>query len=99
VRPLREIVEHPRLFDDAIDRGRPINDKASTLDRALLLLVTEMNLFGTVYSCNSVADIMKRQRPGKIMTVSSVAGMAPSAGGGYAHLGAAKAPSPISRDT
>jgi 3-oxoacyl-[acyl-carrier protein] reductase len=34
---------------------------------------------------------MKRQRSGKIITVSSVAGTAPSADGGYAHYGAAKA--------
>jgi 3-oxoacyl-[acyl-carrier protein] reductase len=50
-----------------------------------------MNLFGTVYSCNAVAPIMKQQRSGKIITVSSVAGTAPSADGGYAHYGAAKA--------
>ena len=50
-----------------------------------------MNLFGTVYCCNSVAPIMKQQRSGKIITVSSVAGIAPSADGGYAHYGAAKA--------
>ena len=30
-------------------RGRPMDTKASTLDPALLQLVTEMNLFGTVY--------------------------------------------------
>ena len=54
-------------------------------------LVTEMNLFGTVYSCNAVAPIMKQQRSGKIITVSSVAGTAPSADGGYAHYGATKA--------
>ena len=72
-------------------RGRPMDTKASTLDPALLQLVTEMNLFGTVYSCNAVASIMKEQRSGKIITVSSVAGMAPSADGGYAHYGAAKA--------
>src|SRR6266404_579660 len=72
-------------------RGRPMDTKASTLDPALLQLVTEMNLFGTVYSCNAVAPIMKQQRSGKIITVSSVAGMAPSADGGYAHYGAAKA--------
>jgi 3-oxoacyl-[acyl-carrier protein] reductase len=34
---------------------------------------------------------MKQQRSGKIITVSSVAGTAPSADGGYAHYGAAKA--------
>src|SRR6202035_2715597 len=54
-------------------RGRPVDTKASTLDPALLQLVTEMNLFGTVYSCNAVAPVMKQQRPGKIITVSSVA--------------------------
>jgi 3-oxoacyl-[acyl-carrier protein] reductase len=64
-------------------RGRPRDTKASTLDPALLQLVTEMNLL------NAVAPIMKQQRYGKIITVSSVAGTAPSADGGYAHYGAA----------
>jgi NADP-dependent 3-hydroxy acid dehydrogenase YdfG len=59
-----------------------MDTKASTLAPALLQLVTEMNLFGTVYSCNAVAPIMKQQRSGKIITVSSVAGTAPSADGG-----------------
>jgi 3-oxoacyl-[acyl-carrier protein] reductase len=72
-------------------RGRPIDTKASTLDPALLQLVTEMNLFGTVYSCNAVAPVMKQQRSGKIITVISVAGSAPSSDGGYAHYGAEKA--------
>jgi 3-oxoacyl-[acyl-carrier protein] reductase len=57
-------------------RGRPMDTKASTLDPVLLQVVTEMNLFGTVYSCNAVAPIMKQQRSGKIITVSSVAGTA-----------------------
>jgi len=72
-------------------RGRPMDTKASTLDPTLLQLVTEMNLFGTVYSCNAVAPTMKQQHSGKIITVSSVAGTAPSVDGGYAHYGAAKA--------
>src|SRR5271170_4058885 len=72
-------------------RGRPMDTKASALDPALLQLVTEMNLFGTVYSCSAVAPVMRQQRSGKIITVSSVAGTAPSADGGYAHYGAAKA--------
>lgn len=72
-------------------RGRPVDTKASGLDPALLELVVAMNLYGTVYSCNAVAPHMKRQRSGKIVTVSSVAGTAPSADGGYAHYGAAKA--------
>ncbi len=54
-------------------RGRPIDTKASSLDPALLQLVTEMRLLETVYSCNAVAPIMKQQRSGKISTVSSVA--------------------------
>jgi 3-oxoacyl-[acyl-carrier protein] reductase len=72
-------------------RGRPIDTKASTIEPALLDLVVSMNLFGTVYCCNAVAPVMKRQRSGKIVTVSSVAGLSPSGDGGYAHYGAAKA--------
>jgi 3-oxoacyl-[acyl-carrier protein] reductase len=72
-------------------RGRPIDTKASGLDPALLQLVVAMNLFGTVYCCNAVAPVMKRQRSGKIITVGSVAGRSPSPDGGYAHYGAAKA--------
>jgi NAD(P)-dependent dehydrogenase (short-subunit alcohol dehydrogenase family) len=54
-------------------RGRPMDSRASSLDPAFLQLLTEMNLFETVYSCNAVAPPMKQQRPGKIITVSSVA--------------------------
>jgi 3-oxoacyl-[acyl-carrier protein] reductase len=78
-------------------RGRHMDTKASTLDPAFLQLVTEMNLFGTVYSSNAVAAIIKQQRSGKIITVSSVAGTAPSADGGYAHYVGAKAA--IAHDT
>jgi 3-oxoacyl-[acyl-carrier protein] reductase len=72
-------------------RGRPVDTKASTLDPALLHLVVGMNLYGTIYFVNAVAPIMKEQRSGKIVTVSSVAGLSPSGDGGYAHYGAAKA--------
>jgi 3-oxoacyl-[acyl-carrier protein] reductase len=72
-------------------RGRPMDTKASMLDPALLRLVVDMNLFGTVYTVNAVAPIMKEQRSGKIITVSSIAGTGPSLDGGYAHYGAAKA--------
>ncbi|MGE5269334.1 MAG: SDR family NAD(P)-dependent oxidoreductase [Thiohalocapsa sp.] len=72
-------------------RGRPMDTKASTLDPALLRLVIDMNLFGTVYAVNAVAPVMKKQRSGKIITVSSIAGTGPSVDGGYAHYGAAKA--------
>jgi 3-oxoacyl-[acyl-carrier protein] reductase len=72
-------------------RGRPLDTKASTLDPALLDLVVRMNLYGTVHCCNAVAPVMKQQFCGKIVTVSSVAGISPSTDGGYAHYGAAKA--------
>jgi 3-oxoacyl-[acyl-carrier protein] reductase len=72
-------------------RGRLSIPRQAPSNPALLQLVVEMNLFGTVYSCNAVAPIMKQQRSGKIITVSSVAGTAPSADGGCAHYGAAKA--------
>ena len=68
-----------------------MDTKASSLDPALLQLVVGMNLFGTVYTVNAVAPIMKEQRSGKIITVSSIAGTGPSVDGGYAHYGAAKA--------
>ncbi len=72
-------------------RGRPMDTKASTLESGLLHLVTEMNLYGTVYCVNAVAPAMKEQRSGRIVTVSSIAGLGPSPDGGYAHYGAAKA--------
>jgi len=72
-------------------RGRPVDTRASTLETDLLKLVTEMNYYGTVYCVNAVAPIMKAQHGGKIVTVSSVAGLTPSLDGGYAHYGAAKA--------
>ena len=72
-------------------RGRPVDTRASTLDPALLHLVTSMNLYGTVYCVNAVAPVMKQQRSGRIVTVSSIAGLGPSVDGGYAHYGAAKA--------
>lgn len=72
-------------------RGRPVDTRASTLTSDLLHLVTEMNYYGTVYCVNAVAPIMKAQHYGKIVTVSSVAGLSPSLDGGYAHYGAAKA--------
>ena len=58
-------------------RGRPMDTKASTLDPALLLLVTEMKLFGTVYSCNAVAPIMRQQRSGKSSRLARLPGLPP----------------------
>src|SRR5204862_2985618 len=61
------------------------------LESPLLHLVVGMNLYGTVYFVNAVAPHMKEQKSGRIVTVSSTAGLSPSADGGYAHYGAAKA--------
>src|SRR5215210_6096578 len=73
---------------EAEARDMTAETKASSLDPALLQLVTAMNLFGTVYTVNAVAPTMKEQRSGKIITVASIAGTAPSRDGGYADYGA-----------
>jgi len=49
------------------------------------------NLYGTIYFVSAVAPHMKQQKAGRIVTVSSISGLAPSMDGGYAHYGAAKA--------
>lgn len=63
---------------------------ASELDVDELHEVLRRNLFGTIYTVLAVAPIMKRQRSGKIITVSSQAGSAGSASSA-AHYGTAKA--------
>jgi 3-oxoacyl-[acyl-carrier protein] reductase len=72
-------------------RGRSVDTRASTLDAELLQQVVASNLYGTIYCCNAVAPVMKKQASGKIITVSSIAGASPSRDGGYAHYGTAKA--------
>jgi 3-oxoacyl-[acyl-carrier protein] reductase len=67
------------------------SSKASELDPADLDLVMKRNFYGTVYSVRAVAPIMKRQRGGRIITVGSIAGLAPDPAGALAHYGAAKA--------
>jgi len=59
--------------------------------RLLLGLVVGMNLFGTVYCCNAVAPVMKSQRSGKIINVSSQAGLRGNLLGENAHYCVAKA--------
>ena len=54
-------------------RGRALDTRASALDPSLLHLVMSMNLYGTIFFVNAVAPIMKAQRSGKIITVSSIA--------------------------
>lgn len=72
-------------------RGRASSTRASALDSGLLHSVVDTNHYGTIYSCNSVAPMMKEQGSGKIITVGSIAGLNPSRDGGYAHYGVAKA--------
>lgn len=64
---------------------------ASKVDGEELKLVMERNLFGTIYSVKAVAETMKRKNYGKIVTVTSVAGILASEKGNYSHYAAAKA--------
>ena len=71
--------------------GPPAETRASALEPALLQSVTAANLFGTIYTVTAVAPVMKRQRSGKIVTVSSAGALIVSATGAHAHYAAAKA--------
>ena len=72
-------------------QGPPATTRASELDPGDLDVVMKRNFYGTVYSVKAVAPFMKQQRSGKIVTVSSAAGLAASPDGSLAHYGAAKA--------
>ena len=54
-------------------------------------VVLQRNLYGTAYTCRAAVAPMKRQRSGRIIAVSSIAGRRPEPTGGYAHYGAAEA--------
>lgn len=74
--------------------GEPPTDQNTTGTAAdcpqeMLTRVLETNLMTCMYTCMAVAPHMKRQRSGKIVTVSSVAGV--DAGAGYHPYGLAKA--------
>lgn len=73
--------------------GTPQETTATNVSAADLEVVTERNLYGTVYTCSAVAPYMKEQRSGKIVTVASFAGLGVGGvgAGGYAHYGANKA--------
>jgi 3-oxoacyl-[acyl-carrier protein] reductase len=69
-----------------------ITDNAPTeLDLDALDLVLRRNLYGTIHTCTAVAPMMKKQRSGSIITVSSTEGVQSLAGGTYAHYCIAKA--------
>lgn len=71
--------------------GLLAENQASDLSPADLEATLARNLIGTVNTCSAVAPEMKRANSGKIVTVSSIAGIEALPGGGYAHYGIAKA--------
>ena len=69
---------------DAVTTGTPADCPEEMLTRVL-----DINLRATMYTCMAVAPYMRAQRSGKIITVSSTAGV--DAAGGYHPYGLAKA--------
>jgi 3-oxoacyl-[acyl-carrier protein] reductase len=69
---------------DAVTTGTPSDCRQDMLTR-----VIDINLMTCMYTCMAVAPYMKKQRSGKIVTVSSTAGLEPSRG--YHPYGLAKA--------
>lgn len=64
---------------------------AADMTDELFDVVLRRNLNGTVNTCRPVAQLMRDQRWGRIVTVSSMAGRIATADGSYAHYGTAKA--------
>jgi len=71
--------------------GAPGETTAADVSDELFDLVIKRNLYGTVNTCRPLADVMRRQKWGRIVTVSSQAGRRGASDGGYAHYGTAKA--------
>lgn len=82
-------------FADEIEEGEgdgsDINTTGTPADcpEDMLRRVLDTNMMTCMYTCMAVAPYMKRQGGGKIVTVSSTAGL--DAGGGYHPYGMAKA--------
>jgi 3-oxoacyl-[acyl-carrier protein] reductase len=82
-------------FADELDSSEPApvdvntTGTASDCPQDTLERVLAINLMTCMYTCMAVAPYMKAQRSGKIVTVSSTAGL--DAGGGYHPYGTAKA--------
>jgi 3-oxoacyl-[acyl-carrier protein] reductase len=64
---------------------------ASDLNMDQFHTVVERNFYGTVYTVNAVAPMMKKKNYGKIVTMASVAGLRVDEGGTYSHYGTSKA--------
>jgi 3-oxoacyl-[acyl-carrier protein] reductase len=75
------------------DRIRDTRDTyPTTIDPQLLDFVTGANLYGTIWTCSAVAPFMNEQRSGKMITVSSFAGVSYGGRRGWnAHYGVNKA--------
>ncbi len=71
--------------------GTLTENKASEMDFGEFDKIMRRNLNGTIYTVNAAAPMMKKNRYGKIITVSSLNGICATANGGYAHYGTAKA--------
>jgi 3-oxoacyl-[acyl-carrier protein] reductase len=71
--------------------GKINENPASELDLEALEVVLRRNLYGTIHTCVAVAPVMKRQRCGSIITVSSTEGLQSLPSGTYAHYCVAKA--------
>ena len=72
----------------ALVRG---NSMASEVPLADFKRMLDINLAGTIISCQAVAPVMKAQRRGKIVTVGSQAGLRSQGGGGGTSYAVAKA--------
>lgn len=70
--------------------GRMDDNNASSLDLEMYKEVMDRNITGTVHTVKAIAPIMKAQKSGKIITVSSIAALYPFPNGAYAHYGTAK---------
>jgi len=78
-------------IDDPEESEGDINTSGTTSEcsQEVLTRVLDTNLMSCMYTCMAVAPYMKAQKSGKIVTVSSVAGVTASAG--YHPYGLAKA--------
>lgn len=92
----REIVEEFGRADILVaNAGGLAGDRtrsyASSVPEDELRHTVDRNLMGTIFCCQAASAPMKRQRYGRIVTVSSQAGLRGAADGYYASYGAAKA--------
>jgi len=71
--------------------GPPDGNKASEIDWDMYHAVIDRNLHGTIYTCNAVVPMMKKNRYGKVITIASIGGLMANSDGSYAHYSVAKA--------